>query len=270
MTSILTNTGALVALQTLRSTGTNLAKAQNEISTGLKVATAKDNSSTWSIASTMNSDVATFAKLSETVVTAGATVGAARAAAEQVADILSQIKAKFVQAEDYAAGSPELQAIQDEVDALTDTITSIATSTQINGVNLTETGAANLDVTVSVVRDATGTLTVEAVTVTAQDLEVLGAALTVGTDTVDDVDTLLDTANAAAAAFGAAQARIDAQGEFLTKQADALKMAVGAMVDADMEEASARLQALQVQQQLGIQALSIANQQPQNVLALFR
>ena len=124
--------------------------------------------------------------------------------------------------------------------------------------------------TVSVVRDATGALTAEAVTVTAQDLEALGAALTVGTDTLDDVDTLLDTANAAAAAFGAAQARIEAQGEFLAKQADTLKLGVGALIDADMEEASARLQALQVQQQLGIQALSIANQAPQNVLALFR
>ena len=101
-------------------------------------------------------------------------------------------------------------------------------------------------------------------------LVVLGAALTVGTDTLDTVDALLDDANAAAAAFGAAQARIEAQGEFLSKQADALKTAVGAMVDADMEEASARLSALQVQQQLGIQALSIANQAPQSILSLFR
>jgi flagellin len=218
----------------------------------------------------MKSDVKSFAKLSETVVTAGATVGTARAAAEQVADILKEIQAKFVQAEDYAAGSPELTAIQDEVTALTETIVSIATAAQVNGVNLTATGAAALDVTVSVVRDATGAVTAEAVTVAAQDLEVLGAALTVGTDTLDDIDTLLDTANAAAAAFGAAQARIEAQGEFLSKQADALKTAVGAMVDADMEEASARLSALQVQQQLGIQALSIANQAPQSILSLFR
>jgi flagellin len=207
MSSILTNSSALVALQTLKSTNVGLAKAQNEISTGLKVATAKDNSSSWSIASTMKSDVKSFAKLSETVVTAGATVGTARAAAEQVADILKDIQAKFVQAEDYAAGSPELTAIQDEVTALTDTIVSIATAAQVNGVNLTATGATALDVTVSVVRDNTGAVTAEAVTVAAQDLEVLGAALTVGTDTLDDIDTLLDSANAAAAAFGAARSR---------------------------------------------------------------
>jgi flagellin len=270
MSSILTNTGALVALQTLKGIDKGMAKVQNEVSTGMKVATAKDNSSSWSIASTMRSDVKTFGKLAETVVAAGAIVGTARAAAEQVAEILKDIQTKFVQAEDYAAGSPELTAIQDQVDALTDTIVSIATSAQVNGVNLTANGATDLDVTVSVVRDAAGALTAEAVTVTAQDLETLGAALVVGTDTIDDVDTLLDSANAAAAAFGAAQARIEAQGEFLMKQADSLKSAVGALIDADMEEASARLQALQVQQQLGIQALSIANQAPQNVLALFR
>ena len=107
-------------------------------------------------------------------------------------------------------------------------------------------------------------------TIAAVDLEALGAALVVGTATPDDVDTDLQAAIDAAAAFGAAQVRIEAQNEFLAKQADALKTGVGALVDADMEEASARLQALQVQQQLGIQALSIANQSPQNVLALFR
>ena len=115
--------------------------------------------------------------------------------------------------------------------------------------------------------------TAEKLTIAAQDLETLGAALTLtddADDNLDAVDTLLDSANTAAAAFGAAQVRIDAQNDFLAKQADALKNGVGAMVDADMEEASARLAALQTQQQLGIQALSIANQAPQNVLALFR
>jgi flagellin len=260
----------MVALQTLKSVNKSLGKVQNEISTGMKVATAKDNSSSWSIASTMKSDVKTFEKLGETVVAASATVGTARAAAEQISEILTQIQAKFVQAEDYAAGSPELTAVQDEVTALTDTIVSIATSAQVNGVNLTSSAATDLDVTVSVVRDASGALTAEAVTVAAQDLEALGAALTVGTDTLDDIDTLIDTANAAAAAFGAAQARIEAQGEFAMKQADSLKEAVGSLVDADMEEASARLTALQTQQQLGIQALSIANQAPQSILSLFR
>jgi flagellin len=267
MSSILTNTSAMVALQTLRSTNKGLATAQGEISTGMRVATAKDNSSSWAIAATMNSDVASFKKLSESLTSASAMVGVARTASEQVTDILKDIQEKVVQAEDPGA---DVAKLQDDVDAMLATIVSIAQSAQFNGINVVETGATDQDVVVSIVRDGTGTLATQAVTITAQDLEALGAAFTLGTDTVDTLDTRLDTAISAAAAFGSAQIRIDAQNEFLLKQMDALKVGVGALVDADMEEASARLQALQVQQQLGIQSLSIANQQPQSILALFR
>ncbi len=267
MSSILTNTSAMVALQTLKSTNGSLGKVQNEISTGLKVATAKDNSSSWSIASTMNSDVRSYGKLGDALTSASAMVGVARVAAEQVSDILKQIQEKVVQAENPDADVAKIQA---EVTALTDTIVSIAQSAQYNGINMVETGGAAQTITVSVMRDAAGALTTGTMAVAAQDLEVLGAALVVGTATVDAIDTLIDSANTAAAAFGAAQARIDAQNDFLGKQTDALKEGVGALVDADMEEASARLTALQTQQQLGIQALSIANQAPQSVLSLFR
>jgi flagellin len=84
------------------------------------------------------------------------------------------------------------------------------------------------------------------------------------------IEPMIQNAINAAAHFGSAQGRIDTQQDFVSKIMDGLKSGVGALVDADMEAASARLQALQVQQQLGIQALSIANQTPQNILALFR
>ncbi len=267
MSSILTNTSALVALQTLKATNKGLAKAQNEISTGLKVATAKDNSSSWSIASTMSSDVKSYGKLSEALTSASAMVGTARTAAEQVSDILKTVQEKVVQAQNPDADKTKLQS---EVTALTDTIISIAQSAQYNGINMVSAAGAAQTITVSINRSAAGVLTTGTFSVAAQNLEALGAAVTVATATPDSIDTLIDSANTAAAAFGAAQARIEAQNDFLTKQADSLKAGVGAMVDADMEEASARLSALQVQQQLGIQALSIANQAPQNVLALFR
>ena len=270
MSSILTNTGSMVALQTLKSVNKGLTSVQNEVSTGLKVATAKDNSSSWSIASTMSSDVSSYTKLGEALTSASAMVGTARTAAEQISKILTEIQKKVVQAEDYASGSQQETDIQNEVTALTDTITSIAQSAQYNGINMVSAAATDQTVTVSIMRDSAGALTTGTFDVTAQDLETLGAALTIGTATPDDIDTLIDSANAAAAAFGAAQARIDAQNEFLGKQADSLKAGVSAMVDADMEEASARLTALQTQQQLGIQALSIANQAPQAVLSLFQ
>ena len=88
----------LVALQTLKSTNVGLAKAQNEISTGLKIATAKENSSTWAIAATMNSDVGAYKKMSESLTAASETLGVARNAAEQMVDILKQVQAKVVEA----------------------------------------------------------------------------------------------------------------------------------------------------------------------------
>jgi flagellin len=84
------------------------------------------------------------------------------------------------------------------------------------------------------------------------------------------IEYFIQSSISAAAEFGSSQGRIQTQSEFVSKVMDGLTSGIGALVDADMEEASARLQALQVQQQLGIQALSIANQAPQNILALFR
>jgi flagellin len=272
MSSILTNTSALVALQTLKSTNVGLARAQNEISTGLKVATAKDNSSTWAIAATMKSDVGAYKKMSESLTAASETVGVARNAAEQMVGILEQVQAKVVEAKKPGADLVKLQA---DVDALTATMQSIGASAQVNGINMVN-NTDTQSFTVSLTRVAAGDVGLEVLDVVGIDLVTDAAAdVTLVADAADEsdldaVETQLQAAVDAAASFGAAQARIDAQNQFLSKQTDSIKTAVGAMVDADMEEASARLQALQVQQQLGIQALSIANQAPQSVLSLFR
>src|SRR5690606_24148783 len=266
MSSILTNTSAMVALQTLQSTNRGLSQVQSQIATGMKVANAKDNSSSWAIASTMRSDVASFSRLSDSLTSASALVGVARDATEQIVENLKLIQEKVVQAQEPGADTVKLDA---DIEALADTITSIADSAQYNGINLVAAAGNDATITVAIQRDAAGELTLETMTVASVALSGLAAAIT-SASTPDAVDTLLDTAIAAAADFGAAQTRIEAQNDFLKKQADALRTVVGALVDADMEEASARFQALQVQQQLGIQALAIANQAPQSVLSLFR
>ncbi len=199
-------------------------------------------------------------------------VGVARTASEQIADILRQIQEKVVQAQNPDADVAKLTT---DVTALAATITSIAGSAQYNGINLVNTGATAETITVSVTRTAAGVVGSQTFSTGVADLAAVATAITGIADisvvgALDTVDTQLDAANTAAATFGAAQARIDAQNEFLGKQMDALKNGVGAMVDADMEEASARLTALQTQQQLGIQSLSIANQAPQSILSLFR
>lgn len=273
MTSILTNSGAMVALQTLNGINKNLNNVQNQVSTGLKVSNAKENAASWSIASTMKSDIGTYDKLSENLDSAFAMIGVARKAAEDIGDLVKQIQVKMVQA--AGATAADQTTIGNEITALANTITSIAESAQYNGINMVGSSGSAQTVTMSVMRDSSGVLTTDTTSIAAVDLSAVASAITGLTvdgsaTSLDAIDDELDTVNAAAAAFGAAQARIEAQRDFLSSQSDALTSGVSALVDADMEAASARLTALQTQQQLGVQALSIANQAPQTLLSLFQ
>lgn len=403
MTSILTNNGAMVALQTLKSVNANLADTQNQISTGKAVGSAKDNSAVWAISKVMESDVTGFQAISDSLSLGESTVAVAAKASETVTDLLTQMKEKIVAAQGSNVDRTKINA---DVTALKDQINSVVGAAQFNGLNLVNGSTASTTVLASLDRDGTGNVTASSITVDANDLstggyvandifsgssagssgngdtvalvldsaggneqiEILenGAAfaagdkvsLSVGDETVsytvtaDDaaatttsdivaialkekidnlgiagltvdydsgtpgtldftnggtvdlsvsgqftnagsgglgamagidvstaggasaalatVETLIDTAISAAASFGSSQGRIETQADFVSNLTDALKSGIGSMVDADMEEASARLQALQTQQQLAVQSLSIANQAPQTILSLFR
>ena len=447
MSSILTNNGAMVALQALKSINANLVKTQNVISTGKDIASAKDNAAIWAISKVMEADVKGFKGISDSLGLGESTVAVARQAAETVTDLLTQMKQKIVASQEE---NVDREKIQTDIEALSEQIGSVVNAAQFNGLNLLNTnsikaGFGTVDVLSSLDRSTSGVvasnievskqdLRVEkaAVTGTASNtaqsatainsgmtgatvtgataitgaaaptttaatglviaevetghgysLAITGAAGELGTtfnttsasdivyvakegDTVGDVAEALvakfnewvadyrgenDTAtgldsivasttgtagqitfttasevntnfnvqasgyaatNAAgdqlntmgggladltdmdvtseygsekalgkiesmlqssidsAAAFGSAQKRIETQSDFVGALMDSLKSGIGTLVDADMEEASARLQALQVQQQLGIQSLSIANQAPQSILSLFR
>lgn len=496
MSSILTNTSAMVALQTLRGINSNLAKTQNEISTGRTIATARDNSAVWAISKVMESDVKGFKAISDSLSLGQSTVTVARTASETVSDLLTEIKGKIVAAQE---SNVDREKIQTDIVALRDQIKSIVNAAQFNGLNLVK-GTADVKVLSSLDRQGDGTVIASEITIARQDLStaagvyggggtslsangsvssatvsatgniatvavtydaagsyvvnVGGNSVTVAADTdadttetniaaainalglegvsaamngsaleitstkafeslsvsvsasggsaavtVDDgsgaaasgtiaqraetitfdgggnvnegdsyritynggnydyiagkgetfediakglktaldgaglstvnvrvtqngsgqwvvnvdntgadvtdfaltgedggtasgglfgldnidvrtttgadaalgnIETMIGAAIDAAAQFGSAQGRVDTQTSFVQAITDSLKTGIGVMVDADMEEASARLQALQVQQQLGIQSLSIANQQPQSILALFR
>ena len=274
MTSILTNNGAMVALQTLNSINMNLENTQNAISTGKDVATAKDNSAIWAISKVMESDVAGFNAVGDSLALGESTVAVATAGAEQITDLLKEMKEKVVNATGENVDSGKLSA---EVTELKNQITSIIGSSQFNGANLLNTAGGDLTVLSSLDRDSTGTVTASNITVTSVDFE---ANLSLGTvdvststaaeNSIDDIEALIQTAVDGAAALGASAARIEKQSAFVSKVTDAMKSGIGALVDADMEEASARLKALQTQQQLGVQALSIANSAPQTLQQLFR
>ncbi|MCT2539789.1 flagellin [Sedimentimonas flavescens] len=422
MSSILTNSSAMVALQTLKGINSGLAKTQAEISTGKSIASAKDNAAIWAISKVMESDVKGFSGISDSLALGESTVAVARQASETITDLLTDMKGKIVAAQE---SNVDRGKIQNDINALKDQINSVIGAAQFNGLNLVDGSNSSVNVLSSLDRTATGvnaahiqvdgqnlstggytakavfssanasttkdvaaatlakadTSTVSftldrtityaegdaismrigeqevrytvsagdaAQTATEQsnrilaglasaidslgiaDLEITTSAadgsndgaitLTVtdtaidglATDTPADVvgldqdlnitaqfhsagagglsaltgldvttntgataalgaiESLIDTATNAAANFGSIEGRIQTQSEFISNLSDAMKTGIGSLVDADMEEASARLQALQTQQQLGIQALSIANQQPQNILSLFR
>ncbi|ASP19786.1 flagellin [Antarctobacter heliothermus] len=442
MSSILTNNGAMVALQTLKSINTSLGDTQKEISTGKSVASAKDNSAVWAISKVMEADVKGFKGISDSLNLGQSTVSVARQAAETVTELLTDVKGKIVAAQEENVDRGKIQA---DIDALRDQISAVVGAAQFNGLNLlsntdTAAGTGSINILASLDRSGSG-VTASDITVGKQDLgtsagsidvasaaavaigsdaasgaanaaavaltgntaqpttlAVIGqtagagtAAVAAGTgfsieitagagdlatfnttatagaqeityiardgdteadvakgladafnkyvadnsditdglgiaasvngtsanqldftganntgdnfsvqvrsyavadttiggrlETLSDVDVttqagvdsalteiegLIQTAIDSAAAFGSAQGRIETQADFVTSLTDALKSGIGTLVDADMEEASARLQALQVQQQLGVQALSIANQAPQSLLSLFR
>jgi flagellin len=402
MSSILTNTSAMVALQTMKGINANLNKTQADISTGKSVASAKDNAAVWAISKVMESDVEGFKGISDSLAVGNATLTVARNAAESVTKLLTEMKGKIVAAQ---AENVDRSKLQTDITQLTKQIESVVGAAQFNGLNLVDGSKTSINVLSSLDRSATGVAS-SSIEVTAQNLSTsagdaltgtalgtlsdttiaAGAAETLGTfviqdgagalasnaaaadpatlneliegdaieltvgsvtgryvvkegDTNDelaeglraaltqgglngsdftleanagvltitnntnvetdigvaatrgegglaalgtidvtanpaaaltDIEGLLQTTINASASFGSAQRRVDIQSEFVGQLTDSLKTGIGAMVDTDMEEASARLQALQVQQQLATQALSIANQQPQGLLSLFR
>ncbi|GAB1361059.1 flagellin [Rhodobacter sp.] len=409
MSSILTNTSAMVALQTMKGVNASMSKVQSEIATGKTVGSAKDNAAVWAISKVMESDVKGFKGIADSLALGSSTISVAREAAETVTELLTEMKGKIVAAQEDNVDRGKIQA---DIDKYVGQINSVVGAAQFNGLNLVDGSQSSVGILSSLDRSGTG-VSASSITVTAQSLATGGyvtndvfSASTAGTistaaDTFvlaldsaggadditiangatawvagdkisirignkeasytlsqHDVDTgnaslattvpdmiavglknaidalgisgltvnydsanpgqlafvndgtadlsvsgqyknagsgglgalssidvssaanataalgqiesLLQTSINAAAEFGSAQKRIDIQSDFVGKLSDALTSGIGTLVDADMEEASARLQALQVQQQLGIQALSIANQQPQNLLSLFR
>jgi flagellin len=274
MSSILTNNSAMVALQTLKSINKDLSMTQSAISTGKDIGSAKDNSAIWAISKVMESDVSGFNAVADSLALGESTVAVASAGAEQITDILNEIKEKVVAATGENVDNSKLTA---DVTELTNQVTSIIAASQFNGFNLLNDDGNDLTVLSSIDRDDAGTVTAANITVasvdftTNLDLSDIDVSTSAAAETsITAIEAHIQTAVDGAAAIGASAGRISDQRDFVGKLTDAMKSGIGSLVDADMEAASAKLQALQTQQQLGVQALSIANQAPQTILSLFR
>lgn len=274
MTSILTNNGAMVALQTLKTVNNNLEDTQNQISTGKEVGSAKDNSAVWAISKSMESDIQAYEAVSDSLDFGEATVAVASSGAEQIVDVLKEMKELIVSAN---SENVDHTKIQNDITKKQEQITAIIGSAEFNGANLlnatVDGTAASLSVLGSV--DGTTKITVAAVDM-ENDLDWTAGVLTAITDAttaataLGEIDGLIAGAINDAAALGADSQRISDQGEFVSKLTDSLKSGVSTMTDTNMEEASARLKALQTQQQLAVQSLTIANQAPSTLQQLFR
>ncbi|KIQ02307.1 flagellin [Agrobacterium tumefaciens] len=291
MTSILTNTSAMSALQTLRSINSDLSTTQDRVSSGEKVGKAADNVAYWSISTTMNSDNKALNAATDALGVGAAKVDTAYAAMDSAIDVVNEIKAKLTTASETSVNKDQVQL---EITKLQEQLTAIGQAASFNGENWAVRGAASSTTVVDgFIRSADGTVKVTTATFNAGSYAlfdtiaagvgsngILAAVMTISLTSVTTqgnidaflttVQTALDTLTDGAAALGALSSRIDMQDDYSSKLSDAIKSGVSRLVDADMEEESARLSALQTQQQLAVQSLSIANSSSENIMTLFR
>jgi flagellin len=276
MNSVNTNVGAMIALQNLNKTNSNLMEVQNRINTGLKVATAKDDGGIYAIAQRMRGDVRAYDAVSSSIDRAQSTVDVALAAGEAISDLLIDMKEKALAASDASLDADSRAALNEDFTALRDQITTIVDNATFNDVNLIDGSTAQITALANA--DGSNTLDVSAEVMglgtTGSVLAITGGtavdtATNAGT-ALTNIETSINQLNSALARLGTGSKSLEIQNTFIGKIQDATEAGIGNLVDADMARESSRLQALQVQQQLGVQALSIANSSPSTILGFFR
>ncbi|MBB3389074.1 flagellin [Rhizobium sp. BK275] len=302
MTSINTNNAAMAALQTLRGINQGLNKTQDHVSSGYRIGKASDNAAYWSIATTMRSDNKALSAVSDALGLGAAKVDTAYTAMDSAIDVVGEIKAKIVAATENGV---DKKKVQEEIDQLQDQLVSIAQSASFSGENwvagvngtksvvssfvrdgsngvsvkmtdyvlsnasagnvlfgMTTTGA--IETSTGILGSSNGTIgSVYSLDITNLTSADLGLALT-------NVENALKAMTSAGAKLGSISTRITMQDDFVNSLSDSIDSGIGRLVDANMEEESSKLSALQTQQQLAIQSLSIANSSSQNILSLFR
>jgi len=272
--SVNTNNGAAIALQYLNLTQGQLDQTQSHINTGLKVASAKDDGAIYAIAQNQRGDLAGYQSVQASLNNGSSAIDVALSAGQSISDLLIQMKQKALSAADPSLDTASRQALNANFTALRDQITTIVKNAVFNNFNLVDGSTTKIQALAS----ADGS---RRVTAAAQNLSLSGSIVTLkSTATVSTqakasalittLQTSLTNVNSALAKLSSGAAKFSIQSTFTQKLSDTLTSGLGNLVDANMAQESAKLQALQVRQQLGVQALSIANQAPQTILSLFR
>lgn len=272
--SVNTNVGAMIALQNLNATNAQLATTQSRINTGKSVANAKDNGAIWAIAQGQRAEIGALTAVKQSLDRGVAAVDVALAAGETVSDLLLQMKEKALAATDASLKTAARAALNEDFVALRDQIASVTANAEFNGINLLETGATGFQALANAQGSSTLTVGAEVMALGSTNVSVAATqtidTLTDATNALADVTASIDTVSGALARLGTKSKALSTHITFVGKLTDALEAGVGNLVDADLAKESAKLQALQTKQQLGVQALGIANQTPQLVLSLFR
>ena len=272
--SVNTNTGAMLALQYLNKTTSELTATQNHVNSGLKIATAKDNGAIFAIAQNMRGDVSAFHAVSDSLNRAISATDVAMNAGQAVSDLLVEMKGKAVAAADASLDTASRDALSEDFEALRDQVANILENATFNGVNLVDGTSSSLTALISA--DGASTITID-----GEDMSLSGSIVTISTTgslssasaastMIDTINTSLENVNAALARLGSKSKQLSIQNEFIGKLIDTLNGGIGNLVDADLATESAMLQSLQVKQQLGVQALAIANSAPAIAISLFR
>lgn len=272
--SVNTNNGAMIALQQLNKTNMSLAETQSRINTGLKVAGAKDNGAIFAIAQGMRSEVSGLGVAQQSLDRVQSTTDVALSAGEAISDLLIDMKEKALSATDTTLSTEQRAAYNEDFTALRNQIGKIVGNAEFNGANLIDGSVTDI----AAIANADGT---SSLTVSSEDLSLSGTIVTVtatqsfttvtqASTAVAAVSASIQNLNGALARLGTAAKAVEIHNVFVGKMADQLTTGIGNLVDADLARESAALQSLQTKQQLGVQALSIANQAPAIINSLFQ
>ncbi len=310
MTSILTNNAAMAALQTLRGVNDSLKDTQGRVSSGYRIDKAADNAAYWSIATTMRSDNKALSAVSDALGLGAAKVDTAYTAMDSAIDVVSEIKSKIVAAtekgvdktkiqeeidqlqeqlvsiaqsasfsgENWVAGASGTKSVvssfvRDGSNAvsvkMTDYVLNAGTlGNVLFGMNSNGTIQTTSGIIGTAFNGTYGNVTIVMPSIYALDITTFTQGQLDGA--LSGVELVLQAMTNAGSQLGSISTRIQLQETFVSALGDSIDSGVGRLVDADMEEESSKLSALQTQQQLAIQSLSIANSSAQNILSLFR
>ncbi|WP_454716040.1 flagellin [Caulobacter segnis] len=272
LNSINTNAGAMIALQNLNTTNSELQVTQQRINTGKKVGSAKDNGAIWAMSKNQSATASSLNAVKDSLQRGQSTIDVALAAGDTITDLLGKMKEKALAASDTSLNTASFNALVSDFNSLKAQISKAATNAKFNGISIAD-GSTN-SLTFLANTDGSG-FTVQAQSLTLDGLGLGTSVPTFSTaasakSMIATIDKAIGTATNKLATLGTSSTGLDTHLTFVGKLQDSLDAGVGNLVDADLAKESAKLQSLQTKQQLGVQALSIANQSSSSILSLFR